>query len=213
MTCPESHVHVHDYIDGEMTVSDRERFETHLAHCPECALAVDRYRSLGGFLSELERLPAPRMLGIRVMSKLKAAGRVAEQSPVARRLPTGIFRWLPASLRLPVAAAFALVLALAILPVTAGLLMSLAGQGTVLVAETYVEAHDQVDFIERVVDNAGHIFRMMLTVGQAILSVLATIGELFLIPALGMLLVLALGAVIYLRNQHRRSAQNAMFSL
>lgn len=44
------------FLDGELTAPQRERFETHLAACERCGLAVDTYR---GLLDHLNGLAAP----------------------------------------------------------------------------------------------------------------------------------------------------------
>jgi anti-sigma factor RsiW len=75
------------YYDGELSPQERQRMQTHLQFCHECAAELDRMRVLSAALCAMA-IPEP---SIDFVSKLQAQGTRVEQAPLlrfARRLTT-----------------------------------------------------------------------------------------------------------------------------
>lgn len=45
MTCREFVDFVMQYLDGELALNQRQRFEAHLAECPDCVRYLEQYRA------------------------------------------------------------------------------------------------------------------------------------------------------------------------
>ena len=98
---------IHDYVDGELSDAERNRFEHDMARDPALAADVDRVRALVGDLEDLggDRPPTRDLWpGI--------AARLDDRETVAHETPTGLPRGRRITLRLSqlIAAGIALVL-------------------------------------------------------------------------------------------------------
>jgi len=56
MTCHELVELVTEYLDGALSVSERERFEAHMALCEGCELYVDQIRTTVALVGESRAL-------------------------------------------------------------------------------------------------------------------------------------------------------------
>ena len=68
------------YYDGELTPQERQRMQTHLHYCSECAAELDRMRVLSAALSAMA-IPEP---SVDFVGKLQAQGDRVEQATILR---------------------------------------------------------------------------------------------------------------------------------
>lgn len=217
MNCKDAHTLIQDYVDGELHWRDKRVLARHLVACRGCAEALRYYDALASELSQLPLVAAPAGLAEGVIAKLRGAGRIADRSPAARRVRRwGAFAWLPARLRVPVAAAVAFVVVAAVVPITSELFHTVVGKGTVMVADTYLDVSEGLDSVEAAggfVDGLERNLRTLGTVLRAAFSLLVQLGEHLALPAVGMLATLILGAAWLLRHRQRRSSGHAAISV
>ena len=69
ITCRQLVELVSDYLEGKLDARKRERFEAHLAECPDCREYVDQVRLTVGALG---RLPEERLSGAKRDELLRA---------------------------------------------------------------------------------------------------------------------------------------------
>lgn len=211
MQCNETYELIQDFVDGRLNSREREGLTAHVASCAGCAAQLEEYRVLATMLDEhMTPEPVPPGFADGVIATLKAAGRIAEARVHRRR----VFAWVPTPLRVPVAAVVMALIAIAVFPATVGLLEVAVGKGTVLVTDTYIEIQEKatdVGVFTKFVVNLQKNLHMLKTVVLAAVSLIARAGEMFMIPALALIIALTTGVVLFVRSQ-RRSAHHASFS-
>ena len=146
-----------------------------------------------------------------MMGRLREAGWISE--PVTA--PGGLFHWTRDRFKVALAGLAVLIIAIAVFPVTIGPLEGMLGKGTVLVTDAYIEVQERAadaDALTRMLNGLERNLRMLKTVALAAFSLIARAGELFMIPALVTILLLALGVLLFLRVSNKRSAEHATFS-
>lgn len=70
------------YLDGELSVEERQAVAAHLGECRSCSAQLDDFRRVGQTLAEAGREPAPKALTARVRGNLARAAH-AEPLPVS----------------------------------------------------------------------------------------------------------------------------------
>lgn len=213
MKCQSVHKLLQDFVDGSLDRDKRKRVGRHLDDCTTCAQELRELQTLTTLLSEMPLEPAPQGFADRIVGKLRAAGRIAE--PVAVTTG-GLFNWTRDRFKVSLAGAMLLLVAIALLPATIGSLQGIVGKGTVFVTDAYLEVQEKAadaDILARILDGLEKNLRTLKTIVWAGFSLLAQAGELFMVPALVTILLLTLGALLFIRVAHKRSAQHATFSL
>lgn len=213
MKCDAAYELVQEFVDGLLPAEQRARFESHMEGCGRCSAEVHSYGRINVMLTEsLAPEPVPAGFSDRIIGSLKVAGRIREVEPAS----AGILGWLRTPLRAPLAAAMLLLIAVSLFPVTGGLLEGLVGKGTVVVADTVVEFQEKasadVGVFTRFVATLQKTFRTLKTVALAAVSLVIRAGELFMIPATAMLMVLIAGVVFFFRAARRRSTHHVSLS-
>jgi len=211
MDCKKINKLIHDFVDGSLDRGVHAEAKRHIDDCSKCTQELDELRSLNLLLSDMPRETVPVGFADRVVATLKTAGRIAE--PVAA--PVGIFHWTRKRFRISLAGVALLLVAVVVFPVTIGSLEGIAGKGTVLVTDAYLAVQEAVanaDFLFRIVDSLEDNFGTLRTIALAGFSLLAKVGELFMIPAILTILLLTLGALFFFRVAQKRSAEHATFS-
>jgi len=207
---------IQDLVDGELVSDDSDLVRKHVGSCSKCADELRSLRTLISTLNRMELAPVPVRLADRVIDRLRHAGRIVVPQSAAPGPFGRLFGWIPASYRVPVAAAILVLFAVAIIPAAVGVFEGFVGKGTVLVTDTYLEVQDRVaavDILSRLIENLEKDLRMLKTILLAGFSLLAQAGTMLMIPALLSILVLSVGVLLFLRVSHKRSAQHAtMFS-
>jgi anti-sigma-K factor RskA len=207
MKCKHALTLVQDFVDGQLGSGDHRRLEAHINDCRACAAEVNAYRRIALMLDDtLEYEPVPRGFSDRVIGLLKASGQIRH-----RRRQGALSR--PA-FRAPLAAAAVFIVILAIFPTTVGMLEALVGKGTVLVADTYIELQEKapdVGVFTKTVITLQKNLHMLKTVALAGVSLIVRAGELFMIPALALLLTLGVGVMWLMRA--RRNASHVSLSI
>jgi anti-sigma factor RsiW len=69
-----THVHLNDYLDGELGAEERDRVEEHVGLCPECRRMLETLRKTVQGLMTL-RTPAPADLGPGIVERLRQEDR------------------------------------------------------------------------------------------------------------------------------------------
>jgi len=59
MACRELIEQAGDYLEGELSAAERQRFEAHLEECPYCIEYLDQIKAVSGALGGLEEDPLP----------------------------------------------------------------------------------------------------------------------------------------------------------
>jgi hypothetical protein len=212
MNCKDAHDLILDLVDERLGSAERKRLETHIGECARCARELEDYRVLSTMLDEsLTPEPVPHGFADGIIATLREAGRITERRAQRAR----VFAWIPAPLRVPAAAFLMALVAVAVFPATIGLLEAMVGKGTVLVADTYIELQEKatdVGMFTKFVVNLQKDLHMLKTVVLAASSLVARAGEMFMIPALLVLLVLVAGVFMFV-HLHRRGAHHASFSI
>lgn len=211
MKCKNVHDLILDLVDERLEADGRKRLEMHMRQCPRCTAEFEEYRTLSTMLDEtLAPEPVPRGFADGVIATLREAGRIRDPRPQRAR----VLAWIPAPFRVPAIALLMALMAIAVFPATLGLLEGIVGKGTVLVADTYIEIQEKatdVGMFTKFVVNLQKDLHMLKTVTLATASLLARAGEMFMIPALLVILTLVAGIVMFVRLQ-RRGAHHASFS-
>lgn len=216
MNCKDTLALIHDYLDGEASAAEEGRLARHLEVCRECEAAFARYEVLAERLGRVETEPAPVDLSDRVIARLKAAGSIVEGSAAVRRVGSGVFSWLPGRYRVPAAVTLILAIAAAAFPAAMRLFVRLAGDGTLLAADTYIGVQERlgdVGAMQSFLQGIVQVFQTLGTIARAAASLVALTGDVFLIPAASAIVLIVAVGIVFLRLHTRRSAQNAMFSL
>ena len=81
------------YLDDELTPATRQRIETHLHSCDECADMLSAFRQNRERIKGLEH-PAPASIESKVMAKIRQQAAHVEEPSRPRWMPD-IGRWLP----------------------------------------------------------------------------------------------------------------------
>ncbi|UCG52550.1 MAG: hypothetical protein JSW58_03090, partial [Candidatus Latescibacterota bacterium] len=113
-----------------------------------------------------------------------------------------------------VAAVAVVLIAISVASILSGQFKGFVGKSTVLATDTYIGVQDamaSVDVVDRFFERMGSDLRTAKTVLQAGLSLLSSLGETLMLPALAVFLLLTIGVWWYFRSAHRRSTQNASF--
>ena len=209
MNCKDAYALIQDLIDGRLSPGEVQSLQRHTAACAGCAGELRSYRSLATLMSDLPLESPPRGLADRVIAGLRMAGRIAEPAAAAR-LP-----WLRTRFRVALAGVTLCAIALALFPATIRPLTGLAGKGAVVATGVYVVVQDklaQASVLNGVLGNVEKNLKTLKTVGQAGFSLVATAGEVFMLPALAFLIMLTGGIAWYARAIHRGSAGHASYS-
>ena len=209
MNCKDAYSLIQDLIDGRLSPGDARSLERHTAACPVCTAELRSYRTLTALISELTLEAPPKGLADRVIGLLRVAGRIAEPSA------TGRFPWLRTRFRVALAGVTLCAIALALFPATIRPLTGLAGKGAVVATGAYVVLQDKLaeaSVLRGVLDNLEKNLKTLKTVGQAGFSLIATAGEIFMLPALAFLFMLTGGIAWYARAIHKGSAGHASYS-
>ena len=209
MNCTQLHELIHNFVDGALTGKRLDSAKNHIENCDGCAGEVLALRSVDTALREMTLEPAPEGFADHVVSMLHATGRIAAPSHSV----SGIRSWQGP--RVALAGVIIVLLAVAIFPATVGSLKGLVVKGTVLVTDAYLAVEKTVagaDVVRGVLSSLQADLGTLKTVLMAGFSLLARAGELFLLPALLTIMLLALGVLLYLRTGNRRSAEHATFS-
>jgi hypothetical protein len=218
MECKKAYDLIHEVIDGTARGSDRVAVKRHVARCDRCAEKFHAQRSLMGYLDKLGVEEVPAGFGERVIGYLKSTGRIVE-TVTAHEPERGalgrIFDWLPASFRVPVGVAAALLVVFAIFSIASGQFTGFVGKSTVIATNAYIDVQNTVGSVEvlnGLVDDMGRNLRTVKTVLSAGLSLLLEAGNTYMIPAIAMFVMLTIGFGWYLRTTRRRSMENASFN-
>lgn len=212
MECSKAYALIQEFVDGRLGGGERVALKRHVARCGDCAEELRVMRSMSTLIGKLPLAKAPDTLADSVIAGLKAAGKIVERPAQVRRVRDSLPGWLQGRARVPLAAGLVFMIALSLFPATINPLKNLVGKGAVFVADTFVEVQDQlagVEIINRFFENFEKNMRTLKTIAQAGFSLVATAGDMFFFPALGMILVLCLGFAWYFRSIHRRSAHHA----
>jgi len=212
MNCRDTQQLIHEYLDGDASAADEGRLARHLEACTGCEATFARYATLAERLGRVDTEPAPVDLGDHVIAKLKAAGKIVEGSAAVRTVGSGVFSWLPRRFRVPAAAALILAIAATAFPAAMRFLLQLVGNGTVIAADTYIGVQERIGDVGAVQTFFRDIVQGFQTLG-VIARAVASTGEVFLVPIASAILLIVIVGLVFLRLHHRRSAQNAMFSL
>ncbi|MEE9270125.1 MAG: hypothetical protein V3V49_07680 [Candidatus Krumholzibacteria bacterium] len=211
MKCKDAYALIQDLIDGRLSTRDTEPLERHRSKCARCASELRTYQALTALMDDMRPETPPRGFADRVIVGLKATGRIAETAAVRR---VGV-RWLRTRSRVALASAMLCLVALSLFPATIQPLTGLAGKGAVVVTGALVAVQDWLasgNAITRVVDNVEKNLRTVKTVLHAGFSVVSTAGDVLMLPALFILLMLTVGGAWYARVNHRGSTGHASFS-
>jgi hypothetical protein len=218
MDCKHAYSLIQDFVDGALADEDRREFERHLSTCPACAREVETYRSLNAFLGDMSVEEPPTGLEVPVINFLKSTGRIREPATVKRgprRVAAEIFGWIPAHFGVPVTVTTLALIAFSAFSIVTGRFQELVGRGAVLATDTYLgvqETVGQVQFLDKLGEIIARDFRMAKTIMGAGLSLVSTAGSAFVIPAVGLIVMLTIGFGWYFKTISKRSAQNASYT-
>ena len=207
MKCQEAYALIQDAIDGRLSVSKKESLERHRVGCARCDAELGSYQTLANRLNAMKLEAAPRGLADRVILGLRATGRIVDPAAL-QRVP---LPWLRTRMRVTIAAATVCLVALAMFPATIRPLTGIAGKGAIVVTDAYLVVQN-ANVLGGVVDNLEKNLRTLKTVLQVGFSLIATVGEIFMLPALAVLILLSLGVGWYARVIHRGSTGHASYS-
>lgn len=217
MDCKKAYSLIQEFVDGTLDGKERRGFENHVVDCPECTLEIEAYRSLNSFLGDMTVEDAPVDFEVPVINFLKSTGRIREPIAAesgAKRVLSGVFGWLPAQFGVPVTVTVLAIVAFSVFSVITGRFQEIVARGTVLATDTFIVVHEAVARIH-LFDKLGEVlakdFRMIKTILNAGSSLVSTAGDAFMIPALGLIIMLTVGLGWYFKTVSKRSAQNASF--
>ena len=112
--------------------------------------------------------------------------------------------------------ALILAIAAAAFPAAVRLFVRLAGDGTVVAADTYIGVQERLGDVGEMQSFLQGIVQAVQTLGiiaRAAVSLVASTGDAFLMPAASAIVLIVAVGIFFLRLHTRRGAQNAMFSL
>ena len=217
MDCKKAYSLIQDFVDGTLDDKERRGFERHVGGCSRCLAEIETYRSLNSFLGDMTVEDVPDGFDVPVINFLKSTGRIRE--PVAaetgaRRVLSAVFDWVPARFGVPITVSALALIAFSAFAVVTGRLQELAGKGAVMATETYIGVHETVARVH-LADKLGEVlasdFRMIKTILSAGFSLISTAGAAYMIPALGLIIMLTIGLGWYFKTVSKRSAQNASY--
>jgi len=70
MNCLKTHKLISPYIDGELKVTDRKAFESHMKSCRACSIAVENARNQHNLFAYAKQFKAPYGFSTRVMADI-----------------------------------------------------------------------------------------------------------------------------------------------
>jgi hypothetical protein len=155
MNCQDFEELLSAYADGELSRTQREFIEEHLAGCADCRATLAKFEAVGRQLASLRETPASPDISKSTLSKIKAA------SPFGK--PFG--RWLR-----PVTAAAAIVAVIAILLVVQpwgiespeAMAASIVRNSPEVQAALNGEEIEEVEVTTKVVDDEGNVVMMLV---------------------------------------------------
>lgn len=217
MHCKKAYSLIQDFVDGTLDGDERRGFERHVTDCPKCALEIESYRSLNALLGGMDVEDVPEGFEVPVINFLKSTGRIRE--PLAavgggKRVLSAISGWLPAQFGVPATVATLAIVAFAVFSVLTGRLQEIVAKGTVMATETFIVVNETVarlHLLDKFTEVLARDLRMIKTILGAGSSLISTAGAAFMIPALGLVIMLTLGLGWYFKTVSKRSAQNASF--
>ncbi len=217
MDCKKAYSLIQDFVDGTLGGDERRGFERHVVDCPKCTLEIEAYRSLNSFLGGMAVEEVPESFDVPVINFLKSTGRI--RKPIvaesgAKRVLSAVSGWLPAQFGVPATVVTLAIIAFSVFSVVTGKLQEIVVRGTVLATETFIVVNDavaRVHLFDKLVDVLARDLRMIKTILSAGSSLVSTAGAAFMIPALGLIVMLTLGLGWYFKTVSKRSAQNASF--
>ena len=217
MNCKKAYALIQDFVDGGLTGPEAKAFGRHVAGCSKCTRELERYGSLVSSLGEVTLEEVPAGFGERVISHLKQTGRIHGPVPSVqpRRAWPAVFDWVPTAFRAPAFAAVLVLALLSVVSIVSGQFTGFVGKSTVIAADAFIDVQDtitKVNLLDRVLESVSRDVRTVKTVLDAVLSLAATAGEAFMLPAMAFILMLVVGLGWYLRTANKRSTQNASFS-
>jgi anti-sigma factor RsiW len=214
MDCKKTHSMIHEFLDGTLLPEQERAFRDHVGKCPRCEREVESYRSLERLLGEVEIENPPAGFAEPVIRFLKATGRIREQGAGARvRRGAGLVGWIQGRLRVPAVAAASLIVVLSAVSIGSGRFVGFLGKSTVAATSAYLDVQRTVakaavlDDVSRGIEDD---VRTAKTVASAVYLLLSVAGQTYVVPALMSLLVITLGALLYLRLL-KRSAGHASY--
>lgn len=213
MNCEEAYARIQDFIDGRLDSDGAVALRSHSARCPRCRDEMRAFEGLARMLHKMERCAPPSGFADGVVARLEAAGIIAGPGPAfsRRRAWIGAAPWY----RVPLALGVMALAALSLFPATIRPLTALAGKGAMVVTDAFFVAQQRLSelgVLRRIAAELEHNLRPLGTVVHAGLSLLATAGEIFMLPAVAALVVIALGLAWFFRSGHGRGGEHASFS-
>lgn len=211
MNCREASDLIQDYVDGRVDGARRKRLTQHTAECDHCAQELIWYQALVADIEGMERAEVPAGFADGIIRELRARRRIVRLRIVDAR---GWLATLPSRLGGALAVVAILVAAFVVFPSFVGFVGDVVGKAVLLVTETYIEVQDQlarVAVADRFIDSLAANLRTLKTVIMAGFSLLSTLGGVLLLPALGLVALVAVGLGWYYRAQ-KRGAHHATFS-
>jgi hypothetical protein len=217
MDCKKAYALIHDFLDGTLSPDEARAFGRHAGGCPACAREIEAYRSLGRLLGEVEREEAPRDLAEPVIRFLRSTGRIRAASAEARGDGAWVraLGWLRGKASVPAVAALVLTV-LSVVSITSGSFLGMVGKSTVAAKDVYIDAQEtisEVQVLDGVSDGIERDVRTAKTVANALYLLLSVAGQIYVIPAAVMFLMIAVSVGWYVRTVHRRSQENASFCI
>lgn len=206
MKCNQAYDQINEWVDG--TLAEAEAFKQHVSGCERCGVELRAQESLIRALNTSPLDAPPKGFVDRIIGKLRASGHILT-APAPAHVD---WRW---PIRIPLAAALLIVIAVALMPSTIEPLMSGLATGAVAVTDIWVAVQDKIanaNLLDKAMTNIERNVGTLATVARAGFSLLASVGEMFMLPALAALLTLALGVLWYFRAAHRRGPHSSSFS-
>lgn len=217
MDCKKAYSMINDFLDGTLSAEDEKAFDGHVAGCRACARQIAAYRSVEAHLNRMERESPPEGFAEPVIRYLKATGRIHEPVAAARaeRVWERVLWWLPERLRVPALASVLLVVVLSTVSIMSGSFLGMVGKGTIAAKDVYLDAHQTITDV-RVLDDVSKDLEKDMktarTVAGAVYLLLSVLGQTYMIPALVMILMIAVLAGWFVKTTLRRSDENASYS-
>jgi anti-sigma factor RsiW len=216
MDCRKAYALINEYLDGTLSPGDAAAFDRHVGRCPACAREMEAYRSLGALLGDLDREEAPSGLAEPVIQFLKSTGRIRE-ARVGREVAWArAFEWLHRKATVPVVAAAVVLIAFTAVSIFSGSFLGMVGKSTVAAKDVYIDAQQtisEVQVLDGVSDGIQRDMRTAKTVANAVYLLLSVAGQVYMIPALIMFLMVTVSIAWYLRTVHRRGDENASYCI
>jgi anti-sigma factor (TIGR02949 family) len=203
---------IQDYLEGELSRSERARLEKHLRRCGTCSEEADRYRKVFSLLSNVTLEDAPLGFENAVMGRL--GGAELGRKRVSRLRWVGLgSEPLAKKIRYPLAAAVVLFAVYFPLIVICGGIKEAGGRIAVWVSGLLVGASSAVrefGVIYRLAEVLKRDLRVLDTVFDAVAPYLWASGEDALFAGAGIVALTIVFAILY-RSIRKRRLHNAPF--